>query len=175
MTTLQLFVAPREQPALVERLSRPHELRAYSYEGGRISEISLEELSQTRGQLVSRVFLVPAGDDWEQSEKPRPRERGWIDITVGRLTDVDGQRVLTLTTLQGENRKGVVARPSTWLRAFQKDIQPAVTFGVRGTNVVHGGSSEYDDIGYSAEASKMAREGVIWKQYANDNSVFEPI
>ena len=126
-------------------------------------------------ESASRLFLVPPEDGWSPSATPRPREQGWVDIAFGRIAPKGSKRVLTMTTLQAEDRSGVIFKPESWLRAARKSLKPCVTFGVKGINIVHGGTSDYQRIGYSLGALELREEGAVWKQYPDDNSVFEPL
>lgn len=176
MTTLQVFVSAAEVPELVERLVVPHGLRTLVYSGGSVSPL---HLTSPAGELETppptRLFLVPPSDGWDGIGPPEPRQRGWVDVTPGRLVEVEDRRVLTLTTFLAENRRELPMKPATWLQRLRRGLHPTLSFGVRGRNVVHGGASEYRDIGYSEAARRLLEEGVVWKQYATDNSEFEPL
>jgi hypothetical protein len=100
---------------------------------------------------------------------------GWVDVTLGKLLEYGGRKILTLSTLQAEDRKDLSFKPASWLRGLKKGLVPPMEFGVRGTNVVHGGSDEYRDMGYSPGALQLRRQGVVWKQYPSDNAEFEPL
>jgi len=153
--------------------------------------------------IVDRLFLFPANQTlpplltWNSI---RPREWGWLDVTVGRLIrsgDSPGltirmevlealrtarkkafaehPTVLTLTTLQTEDKKELAFKPSLWIRWLKGAMKSALMYGVEGVNLVHGGKSVYMDIGYSLGALRRFETGFLWKQFVNDNVAYSPL
>lgn len=178
MAVLQLFITPDELDAVLKELAVARGLRACRYEGGMFSLLATVPPSIfEEGKVMSRLFLFPpeAACDDQAQERRRPREMGWIDVTPGQIVGSGQRRILTISTLQAEDRSGLPFRPASWLRGLRRGFGREYGFGARGTNVVHGGTREYREIGYSPKAVELHRQGVLWKQYPDDNSEFEPL
>jgi hypothetical protein len=79
-----------------------------------------------------------------------------------------------LTTIQAEDKQGLGFKPSTWMRKLKKELAVELNFGVTAVNVAHGGGGFVKDIGYSAEAVQLQRNGVVWKQHPDYNIEFSP-
>lgn len=178
MAVLQLFVTPGELDDLVRELSALRRLGACRYEGGKFVPAPPGPVSIfDAGKLLSRIFLFPLDAAWDPhtAEQPRPREIGWIDVSPGEITETKPRRIITMSTLQAEDRTGLPFKPASWVRGLKRSLAHDYKFGVVGTNVVHGGSHQYPAIGYSPKAAELHDRGVIWKQYTNDNSEFAPL
>lgn len=178
MAVLQLFVTPEELDPLTRDFAAAHGLQACRYEEGVFVPVAPPDLSiLNQGGVASRLFLFPSESRGEagQDETPRPRERGWVDVAPGQLVGSDSGRILTLSTLQAEDRADLPFKPAAWIRKLRRKLSNSFVFGVRGTNVVFGGSHDYRDIGYSPKALELYQEGVLWKQFPSDNSEFAPL
>jgi len=127
------------------------------------------------GQIPDRIFFFPAESFHEVSSFKgiQPRIWGWIDVKPPRTLD-DSLPVLILGALCAEDRDELLYRPSLLLAKYKRLISKEVTFGVRGCNIVTGGTSFYRDIGYSNGARRFFEEGGIWKQDPQMRTSFRP-
>ena len=121
--------------------------------------------------------MAPPEAAWDgrNQDLARPRELGWIDVTAGQIAEGSSRRILTMSTLQAEDRAGLSFKPAAWLRQLRRNLQAQYSFGIRGTNVVHGGSHDYKEIGYSLKALALQGQGTVWKQFATDNTEYVPL
>jgi hypothetical protein len=174
MSVLQLFITPEELETVIRQFAADHQLRGCSYDNGRFEPLPTPSVQMKDG-VVKRLFLVPADQPVPEKSAPRPRELGWIDVMPGRLVQANDSMILTITTLQAEDKDHLSFKPTAWLRALKKRLSSSLSFGVRGVNVVYGGSDNYSTIGYSPKALELYRSGKLWKQDPGDNSVFEPL
>lgn len=181
MSVLQIFVTPEELDELLQWLAIAHGLSPYRYENGRFERPTEGGVSCVlrEGRAVGRLFLVPETQDLPPNASGadiRPRELGWLDVAPGQLVPKEnGPAILTLTTIQAEDKSHLPFKPTSWLRSLRKKLSGSFGFGVRGTNVAHGGSSDYKSMGYSRKALELHEQGVLWKYQAGDNTVFEPL
>lgn len=177
MAALQMFITPAELDRMVRELASAHDLDGCRYERGHYGVPSVANAAvDVDGDVVARLFLVPRDQrSFSPADPPRPRDMGWIDVTPGLVVQHKGRQILTMSTLQAEDREGLPFKPASWLRALKRKSRGSVAFGVKGINVVHGGSHEYPDIGYSEAALRLHRDGVVWKQYRDDNSEYAPL
>lgn len=174
MSTLQIFVTPEELEQVLQEFVGRHGLRACRE--NKREYVLLDEgapLVQEDGKVRFMIFLFPS-EVWNP-DSPRPRDEGWIHVTPGQLYRVGDKSILTLTTIQAENRKDLSFKPATWLRGLRKRIAATCIFGIQGRNIVYGGSDNYQDMAYSPSALELYQQGVLWKQYVNDNAEFSPL
>jgi hypothetical protein len=180
MSALQIFVTPEELDELLKRLASAHGLSPCHYEDGRFDRPTKGDVSCVlrEGRAVGRLFLVPEKQGVPpnaSSADIRPRELGWLDVAPGQFVPQEnGRAILTLTTIQAEDKSHLPFKPTSWLRSLRK-LSGSFRFGVRGTNVAHGGSSDYKSMGYSRKALALHEQGVLWKYQVGDNTVFEPL
>jgi len=181
MSVLQIFVTPEELDELLKGLAAAHGLGPCRYEDGRFERPAERGVSYVtrEGRVVGRLFLVPENQDIPPNASIadiRPRELGWLDVVLGRLGPKEnGPTILTLTTIQAEDKKHLLFKPASWLRSLRKKLAGSFGFGVRGTNIAYGGSSDYKSMGYSRKALELHEQGVLWKYQLEDNTVFEPL
>lgn len=181
MSLLQIFVTPEEFDELLKRLAAAHGLSACHYENGRFERPAEggEFCVLQRGGVIGRLFLIPKSQDVPPnatSTDIRPRELGWLDVVPGRLVPQEnGPGILTLTTVQAEDKSHLPFKPTYWLRSLKKKLSGPFGFGVRGTNIAYGGSSDYKSMGYSRKALDLHEQGVLWKYQVGDNTIFEPL
>jgi len=124
---------------------------------------------------VATIILMPT-DDVATSGEPNEsaaHDRGWLVVRPGGYAADEG--ILLLSEVLAPNRPPSKNEPVTWLRWLKRRVkQDGVVAGVRGTNIVYGGSSDYHDIRYSRGALELLGRGATWKQFASGNAVFEP-
>lgn len=180
MSVLQIFVTPEELDGLVKELATTQKLSPCYYEHGQFEQPPRDSAPSVlrEGRVVSRLFLLPENQVTATNvdSSVRPREAGWLDIVPGRLVHSEnGPEILTLTTVQAEDKKHLPFKPTSWLRSLKKNLSAPFEFGVRGTNVAFGGGCDYKSIGYSRKALGLHETGVVWKYQVSDNTVFEPL
>jgi hypothetical protein len=105
----------------------------------------------------------------------RPRDWGWITVRPGGLRRVDSKSVLFPTEIHGEKCDLETGDPEKWVQWLKRRIKPDVHHGVRGRNIATDGHSDYQNIWYTQKARELFESGVVWKQFPNDNSEFEPL
>ncbi len=121
-----------------------------------------------------RIYLFP------RSAMPDPlprcigevesRRRGWISCDVGGVRDSDGIRVLTQSTISGEDFDFEEVHPARYVRSLKRRLAKSTKAGVRavGTDVV------YKPVRYTEAAVRLASEGVQWKYDLTSVPSFEP-
>ncbi len=132
----------------------------------------LQQVDVTKFYLFPKTQVLPNS---LSDDAIAPRYLGWVDVWAGHLVISPDRTVLTITTIQAENRQGLDFKPANWLRALKRSLTSTFIFGVVGKNIIYGGEHVYQDIAYSPTALQFHREGVTWKQYATDNGEFSPL
>ena len=182
MATLQMFMTREELDDTLYGFASRHKLTGLlrTWEGYCPYSIT-EKPSQylARHEEVIGVYLLPKNGYLTapvSEEAFAPRQIGAVQISPGGLVKRGGVEVLLLTSFSAEDKQGLAFRPAAWLRQLKKRMQAeeGFVFGVEGVNTVYGGGHAYRNIGYSTHAAKLHQQGVLWKQYADDNSEFSP-
>jgi hypothetical protein len=178
---IEIFVSQDELDSIVRELAQEADLKALLFaKGGYRSYDPSETPSEllTTKDRVDSIFLIPRAQKLPaklSDDTVRPREKGWIQVDPGGLVEWKGQKVLTSSTFNGEDRKNAPYKPSNPLRRLKRRLASTLTLGVTGKDVKFGDKSVFKDIGYSKEALRLHREGVLWKQHPDYNVVFDPI
>jgi len=133
----------------------------------------LQQVDVTKFYLFPRTQVLP---NPPSDDIIAPRYLGWVDVWVGHLVVSPDRTVLTITTIQAENRQELDFKPANWLRELKKHLHKTLIFGVDGINPVYeNASSSLDkDIGYSLVALRLYKSGVQWKQFDTGNVEFSP-
>ena len=180
MATLQLFVTQEELDEIIQKFVVQRNLLVIlqTRTGYHLTEQLPEPLTQYDD--VINIYSFPRNKPLAHplsEETFLPRRAGAIQIKPGELKQSRNSEVLLLTSISAEDKRDLSFQPATWLRQLKNHIQAkgTVTFGIEGENVVFGGKDIYKSIGYSSLALKLHQRGVLWKQYADDNSIFSPI
>lgn len=180
MATLQLFMTLEELDNLMQDFMAQHDLLGIlqTQTGYRLAEKLSEAL--VRHDDTSNIFLFPRNKPLPNplSEQTfQPRRIGAIQLRLGGLKGSKDTEILLLTSISAEDEHDLSFKPAAWLRQLKKRVQTEGTFifGAVGKNTVFGGEDTYKDIGYSSLALRLHQQGILWKQYADDNSVFSPL
>src|SRR5579871_748651 len=178
MSALRIFITEAETGQILRDLAARHNLWGCLQIEGRYEWYDpVENAESIRRKGVSKAYLLPKtpGEQIDLSaETVQPRILGWIDVWPGRLLQKAEIRILTMTTIQAENRKGLSFKPANWLRDLKQKLDPVLSYGVVGLNIVSGGKYIYSDVGYSSEALKLFQQGVHWKQFEIGNTEYYP-
>lgn len=181
MATLQCFLIPEELERVLKKLAAAKGLigcRCIKGQYELINPLQTPSLFNWDDTLMNQLFLLPASQKLPNpltQDAIHPRYMGWLHITPGELIQYGNQSVLTITTIQSEDKKDLPFKPSGWIRWLKHQLASSIVFGVEGVNIKFGGKSKYNDVGYSTKALCILKKGVIWKQYKNNNVVFYPL
>jgi hypothetical protein len=123
---------------------------------------------------VCRVFLFPVssfvGPLPTRIGEAAPRKRGWVDCQVGGETLHDGNRVLAMTTVTGEDFELETVHPARFVRSLKRRLAKSTRAGA----VAIGTDVHYKSMRYTAAAARLAEEGVLWKTSPAYSAVFGP-
>ena len=127
---------------------------------------------------IYQVFLFS-----QEQEPPRDltlndvdqRGWGWVNIRPGALRDTNTGPALLYSEIHGERCASESCNPDKWVQWLKRQIKKEARVGVVGRNVVYGGEYMYKDIWYTDKAKELFDAGVLWKQFIDDNGVFEPV
>jgi hypothetical protein len=179
MVTLQCFLTSEEIEENLNSLADKKSLSTCLYSKGEYILVRALELSNLNfNSSISKIFLLPkmqaSSSDSLDKATIKPRDMGWLDVDPGKLFLNNNPPVLTLTTIQAENKKQVPFKPTSWLRLLEKNFSVSLKYGVWGINIKTGGSHFYNEIGYSSKALELYAKGVSWKQKVEYNVIFSP-
>ena len=177
-TTLQSFILPLELDKWIKELAAAKNLSVCRKCIGNKYEL-LKDLSNESifiAQNVIKVYLIPPDKNNFVGEelRIRPRDSGWLDINPGQLIGRD-MSILTLTTIQGENKAELAFKPSNWIQWLKKRSSLPISCGVKALNSEFGGQDVYKNICYSQKALEFYYSGGLWKQFIDGNVVFCPV
>ena len=175
--SLSLFATPHELADYIRIMVKKYDLEIFFYVLSEdkliIGEVNdLESIIPTS----ERIFLCPIGQAKNNftMNDISPRESGWIDIRPGKLLEIDGIKMLTLTQIDGETSKKGEEKAPISIKWLKRQIKSDVIFGVYGFVSTGASGSYYKDIGYTQEAVSLFDSGVIWKQNPTFKPFFRP-
>jgi hypothetical protein len=178
MASLYVFCTPEELVAWIRRLCRVHGLAAIVFRDSAKSGLVIEAPEAIAAHAnMYRMFLYPPA---VRPTSPltmndiRARDWGWVDVRPGRLIEGRPNAILTRSEIHGEDFAHEPVHPAKYIRWLKRQLKGEITAGVTGKNTVTGGESTYRDISYSREAARLHQSGVRWKQFVDDNGLFEP-
>lgn len=172
MAVLAGFFAPNEVQTFIGKVRS--ELQAWTIinSGGGTSiiapNIELTELENTNAINKVNLLLYSHGDSSINLQDVDFRKT--VDISVGSNYYYNSTNIITMTTIQFTGKKTVMKQVEKILLSQFRTYK-----GVKGVNVIFGGSSQYKNMFYSQEALLLLQEGAKWKQYKDDNAEFFPI
>lgn len=180
MAILQCFILPFELDRWIQELASAKGLIGYCQyaTGDYVLLNNLQINSIFTGERVVKLFLLPDAHElfiFHTTNDFRPRDMGWLDVHPGQLILEKDRSVLTLTTIQAEDKKNLSFRPSAWIRWLKRQFSSSITFGVEIVNIKSGEKDVIKDISYSSEALRLSESGTIWKQYVDGNAAFYPL
>ncbi|MFL5735579.1 MAG: hypothetical protein ACJ78Q_20675 [Chloroflexia bacterium] len=127
--------------------------------------------------IFSRMFLYSSTAQPSNSltmNDVQSRAWGWVDIEPGRLREGDTTKVLTFTTIVGEDFENEPVHPAKYVRWLKGRLKDKRKCGVVGKHVTLGDPFYYHDICYTPNALQLYKAGVTWKQDPTYNVIFEP-
>jgi hypothetical protein len=178
-TRLDIFCTPAEQCEWMELLCHAYDLTCLSYDSDLDQACLLGgDLSSLQGGDGERAFLLPRGTEREKAlafERIEPRRWGWIDVTLARIIEKRGKRMLTLAQIVAEDYEIEPVHPERYVRWLKRQLKPALGRGVKGRNPATGGESEYRNIYYTDGATSLLHSGIQWRHSSNTLAEFEPL
>lgn len=180
MASLRAFCLPSELVSWLHELMTGKKLDALTFQASELVG-ELVEAPETVGLPVElrRAFLFPASTVAEEAQLKvndiKVRSWGWVDVRPGRIAVHEGMRVMTPSELHAEDFAGAPVRPAKYIRWLARRLQGELTYGVVGTNIVHGGEATYGDIAHTDGARGFYDKGGVWKQFLDGNVVLSPV
>lgn len=128
--------------------------------------------------IYSRMFLYPKSSQPKDSltmSDVQSRAWGWVDIEPGRIREEGSTNALSYTTIVGEDFEKESVHPAKYVRWLKRRLKDKRKCGVNMKYIKFGGEYFCHDICYTPGALQLYLSGVIWKQYPDDNAIFEPV
>jgi hypothetical protein len=179
MAIIEYFLLPEELEINLKKLAEVKGLIGYR---SRNQEYELFDLVQASSLFLAeepttnQLFLLPASQELPNilnDEVIAPRYM--LCVTPGQLIQNQETNILTMTTIQSDDKKDLPFKASNWITWLKRQLASSTILGVEGANIKYGGKSIYKNMGYSQKALQLFHEGVIWKQHETYNSVFYPL
>lgn len=177
--SLKVFCHPDELGQWLDDLCFADHLGWLAFSAGETYGVQgFEGLSGHLGADCRRVFLFPqqhAPKNKLALSDVKSRPWGWMDITPGAMIVKPGSAVLNLTEVdaeEGYSESG--AKMCKSVARFKRKARPFITYGVLGRTITNSGRSFYKNIGYTAKAADLHRDGTLWMKLGVNNVAFDP-
>src|SRR4051794_4923795 len=116
MASLQLFVTESDLEEIIREFSIKHGLEGCFQIAGKyhpfVPAVKPSALHSKMDRIV-KIYLFPKEERPASftEENVQPKFQGWFDIVPGKFVTKEGVKILTMSVIQGENRKGLKIKP----------------------------------------------------------------